>query len=63
MSQSNPLVLFLFAILLPPLTVWLGQRQRGQTMVNVLLCVLGWLPGVIHAIMVTNRRLHRERAQ
>ena len=42
----------ILAILLPPLGVFL---QVGLTMhfwINILLTLLGWLPGVIHAIWV-----------
>ena len=47
----NPLLLIL-AILLPPLGVFLQVGLTGQFWLNLLLTLLGWLPGVLHAVWV-----------
>lgn len=44
-------MLYLLAILLPPLAVLIAGKPV-QAMVNVLLTLLLWIPGVIHAFMV-----------
>lgn len=42
----------LLAILLPPVAVAL-ERGAGQSLViNILLTILGWIPGAIHAVVV-----------
>ena len=46
----NKLVLIILAILLPPLAVYLQTKSAKDTIINVILCVLFWLPGVIHAL-------------
>jgi uncharacterized membrane protein YqaE (UPF0057 family) len=56
-------MLYLIAIVLPPLAVLLAGKPV-QAMLNVLLCCLLWIPGVIHALMVvvdskSNKR-HKE---
>lgn len=33
----------------------------GQTWLNLLLCILGWIPGVIHAFWMINRGPKRAR--
>jgi uncharacterized membrane protein YqaE (UPF0057 family) len=46
----NKIVLIILAILLPPLAVYLKTKSAKDTIINVILCVLFWLPGVIHAL-------------
>ena len=40
----------ILAILLPPLGVFLQVGLRGQFWINVLLTILGYVPGIIHAV-------------
>ncbi len=46
------LVRILIAILLPPLGVFLQVGIGGAFWLNILLTLLGYIPGVIHAIYV-----------
>ncbi len=46
-------MLYLLCILFPPLAVLLTGRL-GAFLVSLLLTLLGWLPGVIHAFFVVN---------
>ena len=41
------------AIILPPLAVALEHGIGKKFLLNVLLTILGWVPGVIHAIFFT----------
>lgn len=50
------LVRVLLAFFLPPLGVALEVGLKPQFWINVLLTLLGWLPGVIHAIWIILRR-------
>jgi len=45
----------LFAILLPPLGVFLHKGIMLHFWLNILLTLLGFLPGVIHALYVILR--------
>ncbi len=51
----NKIVLIILAILLPPLAVYLQTQSAKDTIINVVLCVLFWLPGVIHALYLILR--------
>jgi uncharacterized membrane protein YqaE (UPF0057 family) len=53
-SSSNPMKLlrFVLGLLLPPLGVFLTVGIGPTLLINVLLTLLGWLPGSIHAIWV-----------
>lgn len=45
--------MLLLAILLPPLCVFLEkERLDTDVLLNILLTILGWLPGQIHAIYI-----------
>ena len=42
----------ILAVLLPPLSVLLRAGLGLQFLLNVLLTLIGWIPGVIHALWV-----------
>lgn len=42
----------ILAIILPPLGVFLQVGLGKHFWINVVLTILGWLPGIIHAIYV-----------
>ncbi|MDB5969553.1 MAG: YqaE/Pmp3 family rane protein [Hydrocarboniphaga sp.] len=42
----------IFSILLPPLGVFLQVGIGAQFWINILLTLLGYIPGVIHAIYI-----------
>jgi len=46
------LLTIILNILLPPLAVFLKHGFSGTFFINLLLTLLGWLPGVIHAFLV-----------
>ena len=43
------------AIFVPPIPVIAKHGCSWQIGLNILLCVLGWIPGVIHACVVIAR--------
>jgi uncharacterized membrane protein YqaE (UPF0057 family) len=43
------------AILLPPLGVFLQVGVGRQFWINVLLTILGYIPGIVHAVWVITR--------
>jgi len=49
MSQ---LIMILLAIFLPPVAVGLERGLSGSLLLNILLTLLAWLPGAIHALIV-----------
>ena len=44
------LIRILLAILLPPAGVFLQVGLGGQFWLNVLLTLLGYIPGIVHAV-------------
>jgi len=49
------LTMILLTIFLPPVAVALTQGIGWQFLLNVVLTIIGWLPGVIHAFWVNTR--------
>ncbi|RAL59584.1 hypothetical protein DID88_006443 [Monilinia fructigena] len=47
---SSDIFLALIAILFPPLAVWVKRGLcTADSLINLLLCTLGFLPGLLHA--------------
>ncbi|MCH8496677.1 MAG: YqaE/Pmp3 family membrane protein [Balneolales bacterium] len=46
----------IFAIILPPLGVFLHVGFTGAFFLNILLTILGYLPGIIHAVWVIAKK-------
>ncbi|ELS04149.1 uncharacterized Blt101-like protein [Xenococcus sp. PCC 7305] len=44
------------AILLPPLGVFMTMGVSQALVINILLTLLGWIPGVIHALWIISKR-------
>ncbi|KAJ6547468.1 plasma membrane proteolipid 3 [Mycena capillaripes] len=40
------------AIILPPLGVFLERGCGADLLINILLTILGWIPGIIHALYI-----------
>jgi len=50
------LLRILLAILLPPLGVFLQVGLGAQFWINILLTLLGYIPGIIHAVWIISTR-------
>ena len=50
---------WLFVIFAPPLAVLLCRRPIAA-IINIPLCMLGWVPGTAHAAYVVSRHTMRE---
>jgi uncharacterized membrane protein YqaE (UPF0057 family) len=49
-APMNTLILVIIAILLPPLAVFLKTKSAKDTIINIVLCIFFWLPGILHAL-------------
>src|SRR5437667_125170 len=52
---------YFFCVVLPPLAVLMTGRM-GSFFLSILLTLLGWIPGVIHACLVVNDYPEEQRA-
>lgn len=53
---------YFLAIVLPPLAVFFCGKPF-QTVLNILLTLLGWIPGIVHALFVVHNHLAEKRNQ
>jgi len=51
-QDTNTLLLIIIAILLPPLAVGLKRGIGGALLLSIILTLLFWLPGFLHALYV-----------
>nr|WP_210383202.1 YqaE/Pmp3 family membrane protein [Methylobacterium organophilum] len=51
----SSLVRILLAIFFPPIAVLVTTGFGLQFLLNILLWILGWLPGTVHALWLMNR--------
>lgn len=47
------LLTIILCVLLPPLAVFMRTGLSGKFIVNIILTLIGWIPGVIHALYVS----------
>lgn len=50
------LLKIIFAIILPPLGVFLEVGLKGAFWLNILLTILGYIPGIVHAVWIIAKR-------
>ncbi|HKK30331.1 MAG TPA: YqaE/Pmp3 family membrane protein [Alphaproteobacteria bacterium] len=50
--KLNELLKIVLAILLPPVGVFLQVGFGGHFWLNILLTILGYIPGIVHAVWV-----------
>jgi uncharacterized membrane protein YqaE (UPF0057 family) len=55
-SDTNKLLLIIIAFFLPPLAVGLKAGVGGALFLNIILTLLFWLPGFLHALYVVLKK-------
>lgn len=55
-DDSADLLRILLSVLLPPLGVFLQEGIGTQFWINILLTLLGYVPGLVHAVWIIARR-------
>ena len=55
-AKAMDLIRILLAILLPPRGGFLQVGSGGQFWLNILLTILGYIPGIVHAVWIIARR-------
>lgn len=50
------IIRIIIAILLPPLGVFLQEGLGKHFWINVILTILGYVPGIIHALYIIIKR-------
>ncbi|GIU22213.1 YqaE/Pmp3 family membrane protein [Shewanella schlegeliana] len=53
--DTNKLLLIIIAILLPPVAVFLKSGVGKDLLINIILCLLFFVPGLLHALWVITK--------
>ena len=53
--MNNKIVLIILAILLPPVAVYLNNGMGKDLAINILLCLLMYIPGIGHALWLVTK--------
>ena len=51
-KETQDILCLILAIFLPPLGVLLKRGLDAQLVINILLTLFGWFPGIIHALYI-----------
>jgi len=52
----NKIVMILLCLFLPPIAVLLSKGVGKDLLINIILCLLGFLPGVVHALWLITKK-------
>lgn len=55
MAATNKILLIILAILLPPVAVFLKYGAGKDLLINIVLCLFFFLPGLIHALWLVTK--------
>ncbi|GLR32472.1 YqaE/Pmp3 family membrane protein [Shewanella xiamenensis] len=53
--DTNKLLLVIIAILLPPVAVFLKAGAGKDLLINIVLCLFFWFPGLLHSLWVVTK--------
>lgn len=51
----NKMLLIILALLLPPVAVFLKNGAGKDLLINIVLCLFFYVPGIIHALWLITR--------
>jgi len=51
----NKTVLIILAIFLPPIAVFLKNGVGKDLLINVILCLFFYIPGIVHAVWLVTK--------
>ncbi|MDG2174738.1 MAG: YqaE/Pmp3 family membrane protein [Gammaproteobacteria bacterium] len=54
-NDTNKVVLIILALLLPPVAVFMKKGAGKDLAINIILCILIWFPGIVHAVWLTTK--------
>jgi uncharacterized membrane protein YqaE (UPF0057 family) len=57
------LLRYVLAVVLPPVGIFLTYGVSTALVINILLTLLGWVPGIIHAVWAIAKHDEKIRAQ
>jgi len=53
--MDNKILLIILSIFLPPVAVFMKNGAGKDLIINIVLCLLMFVPGVIHALWISTK--------
>lgn len=53
--MDNKVVLIIIALFLPPVAVFMKSGANKAFVINILLCLLFYFPGIVHALWLVTK--------
>ena len=53
--MDNKIVLIILAVFLPPIAVFLKKGAGKDLIITIVLCLLFYVPGIIHALWLVTK--------
>lgn len=53
--MDNKVVLIILALFLPPIAVYLKSGADKNLVINILLCLVFYFPGIVHALWLVTK--------
>ncbi|CDK25095.1 unnamed protein product [Kuraishia capsulata CBS 1993] len=50
--DASKIIAVIIALLLPPLAVFMERGAGRDLLINIILCIFVWFPGMLHALYV-----------
>ena len=54
-NDNNKILLIILAILLPPVAVFMKKGPGKDLIINIVLCLLIFFPGIVHALWLVTK--------
>ncbi|AFR96489.1 hypothetical protein J008_04394 [Cryptococcus neoformans] len=54
-SSTGDVLLYFLALFIPPIPVFMKRGCAADLWINILLWILGWIPGVLHAWWIISK--------
>lgn len=53
--DSSKIIAYIIAIILPPLSVLMTRGVGMDLLINIVLCIFGYIPGMLHAAYIVSK--------
>lgn len=53
--DSAKIIAYIIAIIFPPLAVLMARGFGMDLLINVVLCIFGYIPGMLHAAYIVSK--------
>lgn len=53
--DGSKIIAYVIALIFPPLAVLMSRGVGMDLLINIICCILGWIPGMLHACYIVSK--------